>query len=147
MSGAAVFCDGRIVGIISEYHRSDGLGRLAALASREQADSPQQEWLRELLSVAGDDGLIDVVPVPALSATDRRRSRLTGERALQEHWDPHGRGVERGARPGWFFTGRRQALSELVTWMTAAPAPAGNVRVVTGGVGEVGGAGPADHDV
>jgi Trypsin-like peptidase domain len=30
MSGAAVFCDGRIVGVISKHHRSDGLGRLAA---------------------------------------------------------------------------------------------------------------------
>jgi hypothetical protein len=30
MSGAAVFCDGQIVGVISKHHRSDGLGRLAA---------------------------------------------------------------------------------------------------------------------
>lgn len=30
MSGAAVFCDGQIVGVISKHHRSDGLRRLAA---------------------------------------------------------------------------------------------------------------------
>lgn len=30
MSGAAVFCNGRIVGVIRKHHRSDGLGRLAA---------------------------------------------------------------------------------------------------------------------
>ena len=54
---------------------------------------------------------------------------------MKEHWDPRARGVEQAARPGWFFTGRRQALSQLVTWLTAAPDPADNVRVVTGGPG------------
>ena len=84
------------------------------------------------LGVADPDGL----PVlPPLSVADQQRSRLTGERALKEHWDPRGRGVERAARPGWFFTGRRQALSQLVAWLTAAPTPADNVRVVTGGPG------------
>ena len=76
------------------------------------------------------------VPGPgAVGYVDQQRSRLTGERALQQHWDPRGRGVERAARPGWFFTGRHRVLSELVTWLTAAPAPADNVRVVTGGPG------------
>ena len=70
-----------------------------------------------------------------LSAADHQRYRLTGERALTEHWDPRGRGVERAARPGWFFTGRRRALSHLVAWLTAAPDTADNVRVVTGGPG------------
>ena len=65
----------------------------------------------------------------------QRRSRLSGERALTEHWDPRSRGVEQAARPGWFFTGRRQALSQLVAWLTTAPVPADNVRVVTGGPG------------
>ena len=54
---------------------------------------------------------------------------------MKEHWDPRARGVEQAARPGWFFTGRRQALSQLVAWLTAAPDPADNVRVVTGGPG------------
>ncbi|MHC3471559.1 effector-associated domain 2-containing protein [Streptomyces sp. 7R007] len=30
MSGAAVWCDGALVGVVSAHHRSDGLGRLAA---------------------------------------------------------------------------------------------------------------------
>lgn len=30
MSGAAVFCNGQIIGVISKHHRSDGLGRLTA---------------------------------------------------------------------------------------------------------------------
>ena len=78
----------------------------------------------------------DTLPVlPLLSVADERRSRLAGEQALREHWDPRGRGVERAARPGWFFTGRRQALSQLVTWLSSARTPADNVRVVTGGPG------------
>jgi hypothetical protein len=51
------------------------------------------------------------------------------------HWDPRARGVERAARPGWLFTGRRRALYELVGWLCL---PAGRVdalRVVTGGPG------------
>ena len=43
--------------------------------------------------------------------------------------------MERAVRPGWFFTGRRQALSQLVAWLTAAPTLADNVRVITGGPG------------
>src|SRR6185312_9905089 len=86
----------------------------------------------QLLGVAGPDRL-PVLPPP--SAADERRSRLAGELALKEHWDPRARGVEQAARPGWFFTGRREALSQLVAWLIAAPDPADNVRVITGGPG------------
>jgi hypothetical protein len=78
----------------------------------------------------------DALPLPPPpSIADQQRSRLAGERALKEHWDPRGRGVERAARPGWFFIGRERALSRLVAWLTAAPAPSDNLRVVTGGPG------------
>src|SRR5262249_33647399 len=91
-----------------------------------------QWWHR--LGVADPDAL-PVLPQQASSVVGQRRSRLAGQRALKEHWDPRGRGVERAARPGWFFTGRRQALSQLVAWLTAVPNPADNVRVITGGPG------------
>ena len=64
MSGAAVFCNGRIVGVISKHHRSDGLGRLAASRVdgwRARVSSAQQQemnarlgmrpWLRKLEDV------------------------------------------------------------------------------------------------
>jgi len=64
MSGAAVFCNGRIIGIISKHHRSDGLGRLAVSRIdrwEERVSSAQQRemnarlgmdlWLRKLEDV------------------------------------------------------------------------------------------------
>jgi WD40 repeat protein len=84
-------------------------------------------------------GLVEQLSTGVQAELDKIQAKqsagLTGERALKEHWDPRGRGVERAARPGWFFTGRRQALSELVSWLTAVPSAADNVRVVTGGPG------------
>ncbi len=137
MSGAVVFAtdpDGGelAVGVITVHHRPEGVSALTVVPITAVAGLPAAvQWSQEL-GVADTDTL----PVlPPVSETDKRRSRLTGERALQEHWDPRGRGVEQAARPGWFFTGRRQALSQLVAWLTAAPAPVDNVRVVTGGPG------------
>ncbi|MFE7930775.1 hypothetical protein ACFU6S_18940 [Streptomyces sp. NPDC057456] len=52
---------------------------------------------------------------------------------LSAHWEPRARGAEQG-RAGWYFTGRRRALSELVSWLSGG-APDGRVRVVTGGPG------------
>ncbi len=85
-------------------------------------------------------GVAAMIPVGRLAAcwpplADLLPSRLTADPALAAHWDPRGRGVERAARPGWFFTGRRQALSQLVGWLTAPPTATDNVRVVTGGPG------------
>ena len=137
MSGAVVFAtdphDGeQAVGVVTTHHRPEGESALTVVPITAVAGLPTAAQWWHQLGVADPDAL----PVlPPLSAADQRRSRLTGERALKEHWDPRGRGVERAARPGWFFTGRRQALSQLVAWLTAAPAPADNVRVVTGGPG------------
>ena len=60
--------------------------------------------------------------------------RLAQDPAVATHWSPRSRGVERDSRPGWYFTGRRQALQELVGWLEHQPAD-GSVRVVTGGPG------------
>jgi WD40 repeat protein len=137
MSGAVVFAtdpDGGelALGVITTHHRPEGESALTVVPVTALAGlAAAADWWH-LLGVAGPDTL-PALPPP--SAADERRSRLAGERAMKEHWDPRGRGVEQAARPGWFFTGRAQALSQLVAWLTAAPDPADNVRVVTGGPG------------
>jgi hypothetical protein len=137
MSGAVVFAtdshDGEpALGVVSTHHRSEGESALTVVpVTAVLGLATAVHWWHQL-GVADPDAL----PVlPPLSVAGQQRSRLTGEGALKEYWDPRGRGVERAARPGWFFTGRRQAMSQLVAWLTAAPAPADNVRVVTGGPG------------
>jgi hypothetical protein len=55
---------------------------------------------------------------------------------LIAHWGPTSRSVGAEPQPGWYFTGRVAALSELITWLTT-PASAVEVRarVVTGKAG------------
>ena len=70
MSGAAVFCNGRIVGIIRRHHRRDGLGRLAASRVdrwREQVSVAQQQEMNARLGMDAWLGeLHDVIaPSPA----------------------------------------------------------------------------------
>lgn len=60
--------------------------------------------------------------------------RLSHDAAVATHWSPRARGVDRDSRPGWYFTGRGQALRELADWLERQPAD-GAVRVVTGGPG------------
>ncbi|MGD0378057.1 MAG: hypothetical protein ABSB01_26220 [Streptosporangiaceae bacterium] len=138
MSGAVVFAadpltgDQAAVGVISTHHRPEGPSELtaepvAAIAGLAAAE----RWWQEL-GVAGLDAL-RTLPVPPAAAA--RRSQLAGAGALRQHWDPRSRGVEQAGRPGWFFTGRRRAMLELVAWLTAAPDVDDNVRVVTGGPG------------
>jgi hypothetical protein len=62
-------------------------------------------------------------------------SWLASDPALAAHWDPRSRGVERASRRGWFFTGRRRALSELVEWLCLPTGRVDALRVVTGGPG------------
>lgn len=68
MSGAAVWVGNRIVGVIANHHRSDGLGRLAAARldlTRTELDQQRQAELRTLL------GLPDVLPDVVPSAADQ----------------------------------------------------------------------------
>jgi hypothetical protein len=53
---------------------------------------------------------------------------------LQIHFVPRGRGVELETEPGWFFTGRHQALHELATWLSN-PTNDVTTRVITGDPG------------
>ncbi|MFL6111114.1 MAG: trypsin-like peptidase domain-containing protein [Catenulispora sp.] len=62
MSGAAVFADGALIGVISEHHRSDGLGRLTAQRVRDWYGPPPERFdrLRKLLGLP-EFGLLDWV--------------------------------------------------------------------------------------
>lgn len=77
MSGAVVWCDGAVIGVVSAHHRSDGLGRLAA--------SRVEHWY-DVLSAAELERFHRYAGLPARerlgSATDPVHSRpvagLTG---------------------------------------------------------------------
>lgn len=63
----------------------------------------------------------------------------------QNFWDAAARGVESSRRPGWFFTGRTEAILDLTEWLTAPPNPTANVGIVTAmaeGSGKGRGGGP-----
>ena len=66
MSGAAVWCADRIVGVVSRHHRTEGLNRLAAVrASRwyDQLDPDQESELQRLVGLPRRaDQLEDVIP-------------------------------------------------------------------------------------
>ena len=135
MSGAAVFAavpsGGRAIGVVSVHHRPEGASALAVTPITELARRPDAGRWWQLLGT--DLHMLSVLP--PLSRAEEETSRLAGSQALAEHWDPRARGVEHHDRPGWFFTGRRQALRDLVAWLSAPPDPADNVRLVTGGPG------------
>ena len=66
ISGSAVWCGGRIVGVISEHHPRDGLNRLAATpfsAAHSQLELQRWEQLAAIVGLPADmSRLIDVTP-------------------------------------------------------------------------------------
>lgn len=70
MSGAAVFSNGRLVGIVRRHHRSDGPGRIAAIRVDRWAKSLSTAELVGLEGALGcvldPDALPDVIPATAL---------------------------------------------------------------------------------
>lgn len=53
MSGAAVFCEGHLVGVVSRHHRSDGPGRIAACRVDRWAETLSRRELVDLEHVLG----------------------------------------------------------------------------------------------
>jgi WD40 repeat protein len=45
--------------------------------------------------------------------------RVSGDADFADYWDPRARGVERGSRPGVYFTGRHRALERVAGWIGA----------------------------
>lgn len=76
MSGAAVFCDGRIVGVISKHYRSDGLGRLAA----SRADA----WRRKVSAAHLQQMEAQLGMLEWASATASHDSRAEGRAASED---------------------------------------------------------------
>ncbi|MFF3870776.1 trypsin-like peptidase domain-containing protein [Streptomyces sp. NPDC001978] len=68
MSGAAVFSGGRLVGVVSRHHRTDGAGRIAANRVDRWAEALDSTELAALESLLGHDlaALPSVVPSSAL---------------------------------------------------------------------------------
>jgi len=65
MSGAAVFCAGRVVGVITKQHRREGLGRLtASRVDRWQSLASGEQWEKLCIRLKALSGLADVVPQP-----------------------------------------------------------------------------------
>jgi WD40 repeat protein len=60
--------------------------------------------------------------------------RLTHDPDLGAHWSPRSRGVDRESRRGWFFTGRKAALRDIICRLIGEDAN-GAVQIVTGGPG------------
>jgi Trypsin-like peptidase domain len=69
MSGAAVWCAGRIIGLVAEHHRADGLGRLAATRVDRWYERLPPDRLDELRTLTGLPArlydLTDVLPPTA----------------------------------------------------------------------------------
>ena len=107
MSGAVVFATdphkGELaVGVVALHRRREGESALTVVPITALAGLPAAaDWWHQL-GVADLDAL-PVLPPP--SVVDERRSRLAGERAMKEHWDPRARGVDgepgpAGSSPG-----------------------------------------------
>lgn len=73
MSGAAVWAGSRIIGVVAEHHRSEGMGRLTAVrldqALRRLDDAARRELVR-LLALTDEEALSLVVPGEAHDARD-----------------------------------------------------------------------------
>jgi hypothetical protein len=74
------------------------------------------------------------LPNPRYRPGTREGISVAEQRDLIIHWDPKARGAISEADPGWYFSGRSQALNDLANWLTARK-PSHNMIVVTGGPG------------
>ncbi len=131
MSGAAMWVGDRIVGVIAKHHRSDGLGRLAAVRldlSREGLEPVERAKLRTLLSLP--DVLLDVVPPSAGERVRTAYQAQVREIAPEQLLD---RDAELGELAefcagsdlyAWWQAGPWAGKSALMSWFVLHP-PAG----------------------
>lgn len=139
MSGAAVFAEGLLIGVVTEHRRRDGLGRLTAIPVREwsrRLSSESWQELKELLGMPEEAGL-GVAGAAPYESPEVRRKKEADTQALRErqtHFRPRARGAGTVADSGSYFTGRTAALADLASWLRA-PAPDRHAVVVTGGPG------------
>ena len=137
MSGAAVWSAGRIIGLVAEHHRADGLGRLAATRVdhwHERLAPEQLDQLRLLLPGLPDarGGLGEVVPAAPAEVLGAGYTAQVGDIApevLQGREEELAELVEFCAgedRYGWWQAGPWAGKSALAAWFVLHP-PAGTV--------------------
>jgi hypothetical protein len=88
MSGAAVWSGGCVIGVVTEQHRSDGLGRLTA--SRvdrwyRRLTSTQLDELNQLIGLPAGIDQLDQLPRASPGFTEHKRFRDLAE-AIQSQW-------------------------------------------------------------
>jgi hypothetical protein len=139
MSGAAVWCAGRIVGVVSEHHRSDGLNRLAATpfpTARRQLGMERWAKLAAVIGLpAAAARLVDITP-PSLAdvivegylaqVEDIAPNQLVGREAELDMLTRFCAGDEPYQ---WWQAGPWFGKTALTSWLVLHP-PAG-VRVVS----------------
>ena len=134
MSGAAVWVGDQIVGVISEHHRSDGLGRLAAArldVGLDRLDSAGKAQLRELVELPEHGWqLRDVIPAEPAEVITSAYRELVADIApdqLVGREDELGELVRfcAGDTPyAWWQAGPWAGKSALMSWLVLDP-PAG----------------------
>jgi Trypsin-like peptidase domain len=141
MSGAALWAGRRIVGVITDHHRADGLGRLAATRITALTDGPAGDAAQRLRDVLGlpAAGLPDVTaparPVVTsylLQVRDIAPDRLLGReeelRTLAGSAEPY----------GWWEGPPWAGKTALMAWFALHPPPDVEVVPFFVGAGRVG---------
>jgi Trypsin-like peptidase domain len=131
MSGAAVWVGDEIVGVISEHHRSDGLGRLAAArldCGLDRLDSAGKAQLRALVGLPQHGWqLRDVIPAEPAEVVTTAYHELVADIApdrLYGREDELGELVRfcAGGTPyAWWQAGPWAGKSALMSWLVLYP--------------------------
>jgi hypothetical protein len=106
---------------------------VSALAAALGGEAGAPGWLRIVLGGLALGIAVVVVGLTVIEQTAEPRGRERRWRGwVEQHFGPRGRGVARSQEAGEYFTGRQQALRDLVAWLAA---DAGGLCVVTGDPG------------
>ena len=134
MSGAAVWADGRIIGVVAEHHASEGTGRLTARRiDRAYHDLPDSDlkrlvtWLELPPAIAGLPDVIPTEPAQLVRSAYLEQVRdiapdaLIGRGTELAEWTEFCAGPEAYA---WWQAGPWSGKTALASWFVTHP-PAG----------------------
>ncbi|MBQ1026506.1 DUF3710 domain-containing protein [Micromonospora sp. C95] len=127
MSGAAVFSNGRLLGLVCEHHRSDGLGTLSATRVDRLYEVLDPAALGQLHALIGLP--LDVTGLHEMAPADPDESaEATGGSPRKQVWNMPPRNPR--------FTGREESLAELRRRLTTANAVVLHALYGMGGIGK-----------